>query len=153
MNHFICVQVIIPLPTPKRDNHWFPLRLLISFSMLSLSNTLSSRNLLKPFEMLKEKTVAYVKQLDLLGGGPTFVSDLIQLLNLRNPCGGEHHSVQQCLHVMKTSPIIVNELLWLHTSPGWVDTDHGSGTKSLPVVSDVRHAIAFRRELFSMFSF
>lgn len=111
-------KVIIPLPTPKRDNHWFPLRLLISFSMLSLSNTLSSRNLLKPFEMLKEKTVAYVKQLDLLGGGPTFVSDLIQLLNLRNPCG-------------------VNELLWLHTSPGWVDTDHGSGTKSLPVVSDV----------------
>ncbi|VDL73673.1 unnamed protein product [Nippostrongylus brasiliensis] len=113
----IMPKVIIPLPSSYVDDHRFPLRLLISFSVLSLSNTTSDRTAQKPFEMLQEKSIAYVQKFNLHEGTSVFVNDLVQLM--KSNFSGE------------------TEKLWLRSSPGWVDTDHGKNTKSLPVVSDV----------------
>ncbi|KJH41699.1 hypothetical protein DICVIV_12324 [Dictyocaulus viviparus] len=108
-------KIIISLPMPSIDDRRFPLRLLISFSTISLSNCIIGRNM--PFEMLND-AITYMRQLDLLSGGHVFVVDLLQLLSQDIPCGA-------------------SELFWLRTSPCWVDTDHGVNTKPFPVVSDV----------------
>ncbi|EYB87649.1 hypothetical protein Y032_0259g495 [Ancylostoma ceylanicum] len=111
-------KVIIPFPAPSSDDRRFPLRLLISFSTLSLSNTRFDRDIFKPFEMLNKATINYASNAKLLGGGSTLTGDLMQLLGSNIPVG-------------------VSDLFWLRTSPAWVDTDHGVNTKSLPVISDV----------------
>ncbi|VDM75424.1 unnamed protein product [Strongylus vulgaris] len=112
------MQIIIPFPSPLSDDRRFPLRMLISFSTLSLSNTQFDSDIFKPFEMLNKATISYVTETELLGGGKILASDLGQLTGVNRPHG-------------------VNELFWLRTSPAWVDTDHGVNTKSLPVISDV----------------
>ncbi|KHJ85512.1 hypothetical protein OESDEN_14760, partial [Oesophagostomum dentatum] len=111
-------KVIIPFPTPPTEDRRFPMRLLVSFSTFSLSNTQFDQDIFKPFEMLNKATLSYVMNSELLNGGTTLVNDLIQLSGSK-ACGG------------------VSELFWLRTSPAWVDTDHGVNTKSLPVISDV----------------
>ncbi|ETN69556.1 hypothetical protein NECAME_15230 [Necator americanus] len=111
-------KVIIHFPSPSSNDRRFPLRLLISFSALSLSNTTFDSDIFKPFEMLSKATISYVANSELLGGRSTLIGDLMQLVGAENPTG-------------------MSELLWLRTSPAWVDTDHGPNTKSLPVISDV----------------
>ncbi|VDM53981.1 unnamed protein product [Angiostrongylus costaricensis] len=111
----ITPKVVISLPKRSNDDRRLPLRLLISFSTLSLSNCSFGQSM--SFEMLNAST-AYMKQLDLFGGGPVLAGDLPQLFDECVPCGA-------------------NERLWLRTSPCWVETDYGLNTKPLPVIADV----------------
>ncbi|CAJ0609562.1 unnamed protein product [Cylicocyclus nassatus] len=111
-------KIIIPFPSPSSDDRRFPLRLLISFSTLSVSNTQFDSDIFKPFEMLNKATISFVTKTELLGGRSTLVDDMTQLTGSSHPKG-------------------VKDLFWLRTSPAWIDTDHGANTKSLPVISDV----------------
>ncbi|CAI5454842.1 unnamed protein product [Caenorhabditis angaria] len=105
-------KIIIPLPNPVSDAR-LPHRLVASMSLLSVSSCSFEFNQKAHFRNLPH----LCNNVKVQHGNEKFIQHLNNLNNATVPPS--------------------SEILFLRTSPVWIDTDHGNNTKGLPLIYDI----------------
>ncbi|GMT36260.1 hypothetical protein PFISCL1PPCAC_27557, partial [Pristionchus fissidentatus] len=126
-------KIVLRLPDPSSDSR-LPHRLTLCLSTLSISNRSIEEQ--SAFNMLDSHLMDYLHGLKLAAGKDILRSDLLQMNSNLTVSGLEE-----------------GDQLWVHTSPLWVETDHGPDTKGLLLITDVpvKGSITVRKEQVNIF--
>ncbi|VDD93793.1 unnamed protein product [Enterobius vermicularis] len=123
---FLMPKVIIPLTACKTGDYRYPRRLIISMSTVLMTNcgSLHSQDSSSFFKSISSNLLDLVEQVQLSFDVEHFRKFIIQLNDT----------------MVESEP--GEERFWISTSPVWIDTDYGDGTKTAPVLGDVAfHAV------------